>query len=201
MKKLTCWFALIMFFALTTSALAIDHTGKFAIGGYAGYSFGFGDAFKEYEYGYNVPGYGYYGWSYKNKLSFCLGANVKYGLKPNLALVGNVDYQAGDVEVEATAGGPSVGDSEGYDWTAILGNILYTFSPEKKTTPNVTGGLGLYMDGDTEIGVNLGGGVEHFFQDNLSLDAGARFHMIFTEGESTTYLQIRIGGMYYLGVK
>ena len=91
--------------------------------------------------------------------------------------------------------------SDSYDFTALLANVLYTLSPEKKTTPNVTGGLGIYMDGDTNPGINLGGGIEHFFQDNLSLDAGARFHMIFSEGDNVTFLQIRVGLMYYFGVK
>ncbi len=201
MKKLCALFALVMILVLTTSALAIDHTGKFAIGGYAGYAFGFGDAFKDHEFGYYVPGYGFYGWSVKNKLTYCVGAKAKYGLSPKLALVGALDYQAGDVEVKAAGSMAAFGGSTSYDWTAILGNVLYTLSPEKKTTPNLTGGVGFYMDGDTKLGINVGGGVEHFFQDNLSLDAGARFHMVFTEGESTTYLQIFAGVMYYLGVK
>lgn len=201
MKKLIILFSLVMVLAFFTSASAIDHTGKFAVGGFAGYAFGFGDAFKDQEFGYQDPYLGFVGYSYKNKLTFCLGANVKYGLTPKLDLVGGIDYQAGDVDAKATMGGFSGGVSESYDWTAILANILYTFSPEKKTTPNLTGGLGIYMDGDTEIGMNLGGGVEHFFQNNLALDGGARFHMIFTEGESTTYLQIRVGLNYYFGVE
>jgi opacity protein-like surface antigen len=192
MKKISLLFILLFVLGSFASASAIDQTGKFAIGGYAGYAFGFGDAFKDYDFGY---------YSYKNKLTFCLGAKVKYGFKPNLALVGALDYQAGDVDVELKVPGFAYGASESYDWTAILGNVLYSFSPEKKTIPNLTGGVGLYMDGDTEMGINLGGGVEHFFQDNLALDAGARFHMIFTEGESTTYLQFLVGVMYYFGVK
>ncbi len=192
MKKLCALFAVVMILAMVSPVSAIDQTGKFAIGGYAGYAFGFGDAFKDYDFGY---------YSFKNKLTYCLGAKVKYGLNPNLSLVGALDHQAGDVDVESKVPGFAYDVSEGYDWTAILGNLLYTFSPEKKTTPNLTAGLGLYMDGDTNLGMNLGGGIEHFFQDNLSLDAGARFHMVFTSGESTTYLQILVGVIYYLGVK
>lgn len=105
------------------------------------------------------------------------------------------------MDFKAGAGGFRYGVSESYDWTAILADAVYTLSPEKKTTPYVNGGLGLYMDGDTNLGINLGGGIEHFFQNNLSLDAGAMFHMIFTSGQSTTYLQIKAGLNYYFGAK
>ena len=200
MKKITPLFTLVLVLTLATSVSAIDQKGKWALGGYAGYAFGFGDAFKEYSVGWY--GEDSYGWSVKNKLTFCLGAKVKYGLAPKLSLVGNLDYQAGDVDVKAKVPGLfAYTGSASYDWTAILGNIEYTLSPEKKTTPTLTGGLGFYMDGDTKLGMNVGGGIEHFFQNNLALDAGARFHMIFTEGESTTYLQIRAGLNYYFGVK
>jgi hypothetical protein len=201
MKKLFALLAVVMMLFVFSSASAMDNTGKWAAGGYLGYSFGFGDAFKEHQFGYPIPGSGFSSYSFQNKLGFCLGAQVKYGLKPKMDLVGNLDYQAGSVDVKGGAGGYSYDAGDSYDFTAILGNVLYTFSPEKKTTPNVTGGVGLYMDGDTNLGINLGGGIEHLLKKNLTLDAGARFHMIFSEGDKTTYLQIRAGVMYYFGVK
>jgi len=204
MKKLSIFLTVfLLIIILGAPSWAIDQTKKFAIGGYAGYGFGFGDFFKDQEFGYYDPDLGFVGYSFKNKLTFCFGAKAKYGLTPELALVGALDYQSGDVDVKAAAGGFAVGVSESYHWTGILANILYTLSPDKKTCPYLTGGVGYYMpeEGDSKPGINLGGGIEHFFQPNLALDAGARFHMIFTEDKNTTYIQILAGLNYYFGTK
>jgi hypothetical protein len=201
MRNFSVFLVLVMILTLTSSANAIDQTGRFSIGGYLGYAFGFGDAFEDQEVGYYHPQRGFVSWSYENDLSFCLGAKIKYGLNSNWALEGGLDYQSGDVDVKVATGVVAYGVDRSYDWTAILSNMVYTLSPDKKTTPNLTGGLGIYMDGGTELGINLGGGIEHFFQDNLSLDAGARFHMIFKGGSDITYLQIRAGVLYYLGTR
>jgi opacity protein-like surface antigen len=203
MKKLSLLFALLFVLVSFTSASAADRAGKFAFGGCLGYSFGFGDVFQEQEFGYYDPTLGFIGYKFENKVSFSFGAKVKYGLNQNLALMGALHYQGGDAEVKATAGGYSASASEGYHWTGILANVLYTLSPEKRTCPYFTGGGGLYIpeEGDSKPGINAGGGVEYFFQDNLALDAGARFHMIFTENESTTYVNIYAGVNFYLGVK
>jgi hypothetical protein len=157
-----------------------------------GYAFGFGDAFQEFKY---------FDYSWKNKLTFNVGAKVKYRYSPKLSLVGHLDYQAGDVDVKGAAGPYFGGIGGSYDWTALLADAVYTWSPEKKTAPYINGGPGLYMDGDTNLGINLGGGIEHFFQNNLALDAGAMFHIISTSGQSTTYLQIKAGLNYYFGAK
>lgn len=203
MKKLSLLFTLLIVLGLFTSASAIDQKGKFALGGQLGYSFGFGDVFKERQFGYYDPEIGFIGYKFQNKVTFSFGAKVKYGLTPNLALMGALDYQGGKAEVKAAAGGFAVGVSETYHWTGILANVLYSLSPEKKTAPYITGGGGFYIpsEGDSKPGINVGGGVEHFFQNNLALDAGARFHMIFTEDKSTTYVNIYAGLNYYFGVK
>ena len=198
MKKLTVWLTLLLVVALVASASAIDQKGKFAIGGYGGYSFGFGDVFKEYEL---------FGVKYQSKVTFSFGAKAKYGVTNNLALVGAFDYQGTKSEAEGTFEfmGESypVSESVSSHWLGILANGVYTLSPEKKTCPYLTGGVGFYIpdEGDSKPGINLGGGVEHFFKPNLALDAGARFHMIFTEDKSTTYAQILVGLTYYLGTQ
>ena len=203
MKKLTLLLAIVMILGLVVSASAIDQKGKVAISGYAGYGMGFGDAFKDVKVGYDDPDLGFIGYSFKNKLTFAFGGKVSYGLTPNLALVGALDYQAGKAEVKVSAGGFGAGASESYHWMAILANIKYVLTPEAKTCPYLTVGGGFYMpeEGDSKPGVNGGIGLEHFFQPNLALDAGARFHMIFTEDKSTTYAQILVGVIYYLGVE
>jgi hypothetical protein len=232
MKKIFGLITLVMVLALVSPASAVDQTGKFAVGGYGGYSFGFGDKFKEYEY---------MGFTSQNKLNFSFGGKVKYGLTPNIALVGGVDYQSGKwegklaeyVPPELAGGGleESMNDSESdesFNWIGILAGGMYVFSPEATTSPYVTAGGGFYVpdEGDSKPGFNVGFGVEHFFQDNLALDGGARFHMIFFKSEdesdgggsgagagaaasddeiptwdNATYVQIYVGLTFYLGVQ
>jgi opacity protein-like surface antigen len=196
MKKLLVFVTLVMVIALVSSASAIGQKGKLSIGAYGGYGFGFGDVFKKYEFGE---------YSVQNKITFSFGAKVKYGLTPNIALAGAIDYQGGKTEAKGDFMGFGLSGSENWHWIGILVNGVYFFTPEAKTCPYVTAGGGFYIPSqegaDSKPGVNAGGGVEHFFKPNLALDAGARFHMIFTEDKSTTYVQVLVGMTYYLGVK
>ncbi len=209
MRKLCIWFLLILVLFMFNSASAATKTshkstggfgtGKFAIGGNLGYSFGFGDAFKEYSWGYPYYG-GWYGYKFQNKLGFSFGAKFKYRINPKFSLGGILEYQGGSVDIEH-AGGFYGGDySDSYHWTNLLTSVIYHLNPQQKNSYYLAGGLGLYMDGDTEIGIHMGGGVEHFFQPDLSLDGGARFHIIFTSGDNTTYLNIYAGVNYYFGM-
>lgn len=220
MKKLIALFMVVMFLALVGSAAAVDQKGKIGIGAYGGYGVGFGDYFKKWEFGE---------YSFQNKPTFCFGGKFKYGLTPNIALMAAVEYQSGKWETEGTF--PLLGDvseSESWNWIAILANVQYVLMQEQKTTPYLTAGGGFYMpdEGDSKPGINLGVGVEHFFQDNLALDGGVRFHMIFFESgdddveydgggslsvsaddetseswDNATYLQIHVGVIYYFGAK
>jgi hypothetical protein len=169
-------------------------TGKFAIGGNLGYSFGFGDAFKEYSYDF-----GEWGWKAQSKLGVSFGAKFKYRINPKFSLGGTLEYQGGSVDIERRGvfWGGDVSDS--YHFTNLLASAIYHLNPQQKNSYYLDGGLGLYMDGDTNLGIHMGGGLEHFFQPDLSLDAGARFHIIFTSGNSTTYLNIYAGVNYYFG--
>jgi hypothetical protein len=195
MKKYIAISIMLVFLTLVSSAFAIDQSGRIAVGGYGGYSFGFGDVFKKYEEG---------DFSYQNKAGFCYGGKIKYGLTPNLALVGAVDYQAvkfvtegyGDIFWDVLA-------TEDWHWTGILLNLVCVISPEAKSSPYLTAGAGYYFpnEDDGKSGFNAGLGMEHFFQDNLAVDVGARIHVIFTEVMNTTYLQTYIGLNFYLGGK
>ena len=200
MKKTLIWFTLILVLFMFASASAATKsgtkatggfgTGKFALGGNLGYSFGFGDAFKDY---------GFYGFKIKNKLGVSFGAKFKYKINPKFSLGGTLEYQGGSVDVEKTAGYFVGNYDSGYHFTNLLASAIYQLNPQQKNSYYLAGGLGLYMDGDTNLGIHMGGGLEHFFQPNLALDAGARFHIIFTSGNSTTYLNIYAGVNYYFG--
>ncbi len=201
MKKLRLLLMLVMVLSLISSASAIDQKGKLAIGGYGGYAFGFGDFFKKWEFSFA---------SWQNKPSFSFGGKIKYGLTPNIALVGTADYQAGKSEWEGSIGGSGFSGSDNWNWIGILANVMYVMNPEAKTNPYVTAGGGLYIpdEGEGKPGFNAGLGVEHFFQDNLALDAGARFHMILFESDENgaswdngTYVQGYVGVLFYLGAQ
>ena len=108
MKKVLIWFTLIVVliaFGSASAATKSSHkatggfgTSKFAIGGNLGYSIGFGNAFKEYSWGYPYGG-GWYGYKFKNKLGISFGAKFKYKINPKFSLGGILEYQGGSVDV------------------------------------------------------------------------------------------------------
>jgi hypothetical protein len=91
-----------------------------------------------------------------------------------------------------------------FDLLSGVGNAVYSFdvSEETRFRPYLTGGVGVYnvnpdsdlIDSSTEFGINagagftvpVGGGTTRLFGE-------ARFHNIFTEGESTSLLPITLG--------
>lgn len=196
MKRVTLLLVVVMILMLAVSASAIDQKGKFSLGAYGGYGFGFGDVFKKYDYGL---------YSVQDKITFCFGAKIKYGLTPNVALAGAIDYQGVKTEAKGSFMGYGLTASKNWHWMGILLNAVYVFSPAAKTSPYVTAGGGYYIPSltgaDSKPGINAGIGVEHFFQPNLALDAGARFHMIMTKDKSTTYVVGQVGLNYYFGAK
>ncbi len=205
MRKLSLFFTLLFIVILVAPASAIDKTGKIAIGGYAGYSFGFGDVFKKQ--GFDTYWYNY---SYQSKVTFSLGALIKYGLTKNIAVSLALNYQRTKREAEYSYGTYNESISTGGHWPALLVNGILILIPERKTCPYLTGGGGLYIqsvkrgedyswdtDPDPHPGINLGGGVEHFLQNDLALDGGARLHLIFMQDKMATYLQLYAGVNFY----
>lgn len=86
MKKICIGFMLLMVLVWFTSASAVTNSshksasaggGKWALGGYVGYAFGFGDAFQDFKFGYHDPyTQEWVGYSWKNKLTFNLGRRL-----------------------------------------------------------------------------------------------------------------------------
>jgi hypothetical protein len=190
MKKLVAVFTVIMLLVLVSSAFAIDQKGRIAFGGYGGYAVGFGDYFKSWESDYS---------SSQNKPNFSFGAKGKYGLTSNVAVVGAVEYQSGKWEWEQDIPGtPIESESDSWNWIGILANIQYVMMQEGTTSPYVTAGGGFYIPSqegaDSKPGVNVGFGVEHFVGENIALDGGARFHMIFFKSENSV-VEDEYGGL------
>ncbi|MEZ0334572.1 MAG: outer membrane beta-barrel protein [Gemmatimonadales bacterium] len=85
------------------------------------------------------------------------------------------------------------------------GNLVYTFSvsDETKFRPYLIGGVGAYYfdpdggDSSTEFGINAGAGfTAPVGSGTTKLFGEARFHNIFTEGESTNILPLTLGVMF-----
>jgi hypothetical protein len=84
------------------------------------------------------------------------------------------------------------------------GNAVYTFnvSEETRFRPYLIGGLGIYnvnpdsdlLDSETKFGINAGAGfIVPVGAGTTQLFGEARFHNVFTEGESLNLLPITVG--------
>ena len=83
-------------------------------------------------------------------------------------------------------------------------NVVYTFqtSAESKLHPYVIGGAGAYNmkfnfddsddDSETKFGVNAGAGFD-MAVGSASVFVEGRFHNVFTEGDSSTFVPISVG--------
>ena len=203
--------ALLMSFVFASVASAQeegmgDFKGKMFVGGFFNYGFGFGDAFKDFEYTdpeFDVT------FKQETNLSFSFGGRFFYGLAPKVGVGAVVDYQT--IKFKGSVSGTDVPAEiaqlfeydETENWISINGNVIFFFSPEKKFCPYFEGGPGFYIPSsegsDSKFGVNGGVGGMYMTSPNMGLDFGGRFHIIFTEGESTTYVEAHAGVNFFFG--
>jgi hypothetical protein len=96
---------------------------------------------------------------------------------------------------------------DGADILSGTGNAVYAFnvSDETRVRPYLIGGVGIYhinpdndlADSATDFGINAGAGFTvPLGQGRTRLFGEARFHNLFTEGESTNLLPITVGVMF-----
>jgi opacity protein-like surface antigen len=203
MKTFLASLALMLTLISFTSASAMDRTGKGAISFYLGHGLGLGGVFQDKEFARYQPGHGWTSIRINNELSYSLGARVKAGLSPNISLVVVWDHQEVDAEATMSLNGLRLRDREDYYWNVISANIESALDTERSTVPNISGGFGMYMpeEGDSKPGINMGAGLEHFLKDNTALDLGFRFHLIYTEGDYTSYVQFFAGMIHYFGAR
>jgi len=174
MKRFAIGLFAVLF--LIGSASAMDLTGMFQAGLFGGYGMGFGDAFDDYE-----ETQGTYSISSESSLGFNFGGHFGYNFTPEMGVLGIVTYQMWKFETTSNVPGYPSGD-ETESWISVAANFAYYMMPEEATKPYLFAGPAVYipsMDGaDTKIGVNGGIGVIHFFNENMALNARARFEMI-----------------------
>lgn len=176
--------------------------GKMLVGGFLDYAIGFGDVFKDYEFTVEDVTV-----KEETSLGLSFGGKFFFGLAQKIMIGVVVDYQTikykGSVEGDLGGFEDLFSYDETENWISFNGNVLVLFSPEKKLCPYVEAGPGYYMpsheEADGEIGVNAGLGLIYMMSPTMAIDLGARGHMIFTEGESTTYVEAHGGIVLFFG--
>jgi len=192
-RYLAIWIVFLFSVSLPTAWGEEYQSKKYALGFYSGYSIGLGDAFKKYDFEV---------YRMQNKVTILFSGKFKYKFNRMVGAMGEIDYQRTKTDFKETyLELPPPKDITGY-WFGILANIVVML-PEKEMTkpyiiPYLTTGGGIYLpkQGDAKPGLNFGGGFEHPFAENISVDIGGRFHTIFTEEKNTTYFQLRVGLNY-----
>lgn len=129
--------------------------------------------------------------------SFGVGGGIAYVLQsmPNVAIGAEASYLI-------------LGSDEGLDWSAIpvTAQIMYFFRSSGPTTvPFMDAGVGLYnlrvkyaddTESENKAGINFGGGLKLSTGGRMAFGAEARYHVVFTENESTNMLTV-MGKLFF----
>ena len=124
-----------------------------------------------------------------------VGADVVYHIDPFWAVYANGTYNFLKVKDDTTSSSPTTSYVE-----ATVGPRYY-FS-QQKVKAYGEAGVGLYMfnmssttnnlsSSNSDLGMNIGAGVEVPISKDIDLTGKAKYHIVFTSGQSTTY-----GGIY-----
>ncbi len=120
-----------------------------------------------------------------------LSLDVEHRLRPRLFLVGLLGYNrfAGDdallFEVDDTS------------WWNLSANLKYRLG-SGALRPYVIGGPGIYLPehGSTELGFNLGLGLDYDLSSTWTLELGGDYHQVFTSGSTTEFAVTALGLIY-----
>jgi opacity protein-like surface antigen len=81
----------------------------------------------------------------------------------------------------------------------------YYIPMEGKFAPYVMGAVGVYMlsnsTSESKFGINFGAGGKYSINEKVGILAEGAYHIIFTEGESAKYFDVKAGVIIYLGGK
>lgn len=174
---------------LASCALGQVPKGKMMATAYGGYSFGFGDAFKDFDY--------YYGKT-SSSAGINFGGIFNYFVNDKFAVGGEIFVQHYGWKNEYTTyyGGYGVGNYSGGDTKAnFLFNGLYPLNYSEEKAMYIMAGAGVY---DSDFGIN--GGLAYFKQlsPNIDLYIAPRFHIIFSSA-SAMLLQLSAGASFAIG--
>lgn len=118
-------------------------------------------------------------------------ASIPFGLRGDLGL-----WTTPGKTITPIAGGAST-SYPGVTWFTANANAVFNFKAEKDATfvPYIIGGAGIYNGSQgigTKFGINGGGGVT-FKLSGFDAFAEARFHNIFTDGNSARLIPVSFG--------
>ncbi len=189
----------IFLMLLSAGAAGLDIENRVMLGVFGDYGFGFGDAFEEFII--VDPDLGEL--AVEPELGFSFGGQITYGLTENIALSGMVDWIQWKLDYAEEYEDPV--DLENESLIAVNFNGMYLFQMESMVTPFVELGPGFYIfseeGADNKFGIDGGLGLIYMFQEKIGVELGARGHVIFTEDEATTLVDLRVGLKYLFGME
>jgi len=177
---------------------------KVWLGVQGGYALGFGNYFKKRTLELkDDEGVFVKYLEHKNGLLYSFGATMKIRINQKFAFIGVYDYQKGEMEYPPDLKPLELHDKEGYYWRYIELDVIRFMSTTGDINPYFEGGGGVftfrYDSQDierTNLGLNIGFGLEKFLQTNLSMDVGIKLHVILKEGANPTFFQIYTRGNF-----
>jgi len=181
----------ILSLMLSMTAFGQGVKGKMFIGGYGGYTLGFGDAFYDEEESFE-------GVTYKAsfKPGINLGGTFHYGVSEKFMVGGELGFQA---YVEKYSAGGSE-ESETYNKNSILFNGLYALNyVEGKNAMFLTFGAGLRQFPDYEFGFFGGLVYRIMVSEKVGLCGMPRFHYIMTDGDAPMMFSLSVGVLIPIG--
>lgn len=189
MKKFVISAILIVLVAASAGSAATLKSFMMA-GPYAGYTLGFGDAFKDYEDAFS---------KFSSKAGINFGGNFHYGLSEKMMLDGEVYIQSFKYEAESkVAGVPQYAYSNSESGTNFLFSALYAMSYMQKAMLFLNAGAGLYDTGDNDIGLFGGIMYQRMIAAKMSLYLLGRMHFVMAS-ETVMMLQLAVGLHFWLG--
>ena len=185
MRRIAIFAALIMLSSVSVSS-ATSLKSLMMVGPYAGYTLGFGDAFKDYEVGNS---------KFSSSAGINFGGNFHYGLTDKMMIGGELYLQRTSAESEVQGFG-KVSDSQ--TGTHFLFSALYAMSYMQKAMLMLNAGAGLYDTGGSDLGLFGGVMYQRLLKSTMSLYLLARLHFIMA-GDTITMLQFAVGLHFWLG--
>ena len=147
--------------------------GQMEAGGYLSYSIGMGDVFDDIEFAGGTS-------SVDAGLGF--GGHFHYGISDKLMLGGEIFFQSYSWDYDYDLG--YLGSSSGSDSETkvnFMATCLYNMSMDEKKAFFLTGGIGFYDFGDTNIGFNGGVMYRMMVSETIALYAMPRIHIVLAD--------------------
>jgi len=153
--------------------------GKMLISGYGGYTIGMGDVFDDFE----EPGS-----KFSNSAGINFGGIFHYGINEKMMIGGELGFQSYKSEMESTVLGNSSDSETKLNFAA---NGLYLVNETEKNAFFITGGVGFYDYGSTEVGFFGGILYRWAVSPTVFVFAMPRIHLILAD---STFELLQISG-------